>query len=89
MAQLGQTSAAGVGNAALTTGQSIGNNMIGAGNVQAAGQIGSANAFSGGLQSFFNRPAFMNAMSGGGGGGNYLNAASTSTPQDLISGYTG
>lgn len=94
VAQLGQTSAAGVGNAALTTGQSIGNNIIGAGNAQAAGTIGSANAFSGGIQSFFNSPAFLNAItsgngSAGGGGGLYSNALSTSTPQDLISSYTG
>jgi hypothetical protein len=67
--QLGQTSAAGVGNAALTTGQSIGSNIIGAGNAQAAGTIGSANAFSGGIQSIFNSPAFTQLLTNSGGGG--------------------
>lgn len=92
-AQLGQTSAAGVGNAALTTGQSIGSNLIGAGNAQAAGTVGSANAISGGIQSIFNNPAFTqllnNSGSYGGGAGAGTNALSTSTPQDLIAGYTG
>jgi hypothetical protein len=69
-AGLGENAAAGVGNAAISTGQSIGNNMIGAGNAQAAGTVGSANALNGGLSSItgmLNNPAFLNAFSGGGG----------------------
>jgi len=87
--QLGQTSAAGVGNAALTTGQGIASNQIGAGNAQAAGIVGSANALSGGVQSFFDSPAFLSAISATGNNGGYSSALSTSTPQDLIAGYTG
>ena len=72
---VGQSSAAGVGTAATGTGQEIGNNLIGAGNARAAGTMGSANALSGGIQSFFNSPGFMNMISGlsngSGGGGPY------------------
>lgn len=71
VAGLGENAAAGVGNAAVSTGQSIGSNMIGAGNAQAAGQVGSANALSGGLtslSSLFNNSSFLNSFSNGGGG---------------------
>jgi hypothetical protein len=70
IAGLGENAAAGVGNAAVSTGQSIGSNMIGAGNAQAAGQVGSANALSGGLtslSSLFNNSSFLNSFSNGGG----------------------
>jgi hypothetical protein len=84
--QLGQTSAAGVGNAALTTGAQVGSNIIGAGNAQAAGQIGSANSISSGLQSIFNSPQFAqlfngnsNGASGLVGGVNALTAANQSS----------
>jgi hypothetical protein len=46
---LGENAAAGTGNAAIQTGQNIGQNMIGAGNAAAAGQIGQAAAWSNGL----------------------------------------
>lgn len=46
IASLGQNAAAGVGNQGIATGQSIGSNIVGAGNASAAGQIGSANAWS-------------------------------------------
>jgi hypothetical protein len=46
VASLGQNAAAGVGNQGIATGQSIGANIVGAGNASAAGQIGSANAWS-------------------------------------------
>jgi len=88
VAGLGENAAAGVGNAAVSTGQSIGSNMIGAGNAQAAGTVGSANALSGGLtslSSLFNNSSFLNSF------GNAANSSAygTSTPQDLIAGYTG
>ena len=60
--------------------------MIGAGNAQAAGQVGSANALSGGLTSLFTNPAFLNAFSGSGGsatgtfGGGDFSGAFTSDP---------
>jgi len=44
LAGLGENAAAGVGNAAVTTGQGIGNNMIGAGNAQAGSYIQGGNA---------------------------------------------
>lgn len=46
---LGQNAAAGVGNAGLQTASNIGNNITSGANAQAAGQVGSANALSGGL----------------------------------------
>jgi len=70
--QLGQTSAAGVGNAALTTGQAMAGNTIGAGNAAAAGTIGQANAISGGLQSIFNSPSFTNLLTQSGNGASGL-----------------
>lgn len=49
MANLGQTSAAGVGNIGASTANSIGQNTIGAGNAIAAGQVGSAGAINTGV----------------------------------------
>jgi hypothetical protein len=72
-ASLGENAAAGVGNAAISTGQSIGSNMIGAGNAQAAGTVGSANALSGGLtslSSLLNNQSFLNSFGGGSSGFN-------------------
>lgn len=66
-ASLGENAAAGVGNAAIQTGQSIGSNMIGAGNAQAAGTVGSANALSGGLTSLLNNQAFLQSFGGNSG----------------------
>lgn len=42
--QVGENAAAGVGNAAVTTGQSVGGNIIGAGNAQAGAYMASGNA---------------------------------------------
>jgi hypothetical protein len=58
-----QTSANTLTNAAGTLGQSLGSNIIGAGNAQAAGQIGSANAIAGGLGqgiNFYQNQQYMN-----------------------------
>lgn len=88
-AGLGENAAAGVGNAATSTGQSIGSNLIGAGNAQAAGTVGSANALSGGLTSLLNNQAFLNAFSGSSGGaGNFsvYNTPATSTDPYLTGG---
>lgn len=49
MANLGQTSAAGVGNIGASTAANIGSNTIGAGNAIAAGQVGSASAINSGI----------------------------------------
>lgn len=73
MVGVGENAAAGVGNNAITTGQSIGSNTIGAGNAAAAGTVGSANALAGGVQSFFNSPSFMSTLSSlGTSGGNQV-----------------
>jgi hypothetical protein len=78
---LGQNAAAGVGNAGIQTGTNIGNLLTGAGNAQAAGQIGSANAISGGLQGLGNSGLLYSLLSGQGGGvspgiyGNFVNNA--------------
>ena len=49
LAALGQNAAAGVGNQAVATGSTIGGNITGAANAEAAGRIGQANAIGGGL----------------------------------------
>lgn len=49
IAQLGQGAAANSGAAAISAGQNIGNNITQAGTASAAGQVGSANAYSGAL----------------------------------------
>lgn len=84
-ASLGENAAAGVGNAAIQTGQSIGNNMIGAGNAQGAAQVATGNNYASALTSLMNNQAFLNSF----GSGANSTALGTSTPQDLIEGYTG
>lgn len=73
--RLGQASAAGTAAAGQQSAQNIGNLMVGLGQAQAAGQIGTANAFAqgltgvsgaigGGLQNY----ALLSALNKGGGG---------------------
>jgi hypothetical protein len=66
--QLGQNAAAGVGTAAVNTGNSIAQNTIGAGNAAAAGRIATGNAISGAASSV-GSGALLNQILGGGGGG--------------------
>lgn len=66
---LGENAAANVGQGALATGQNVSNLTVGAGNAQAAGTIGSANAISGGLQSAGSNALLYQMLNGGGGGG--------------------
>jgi|ERR1700742_2395876 len=54
IASLGENAGAGVGNAAIQTGQSIGNNIIGAGNAQAASYLNTGNSINNGLQGVAN-----------------------------------
>lgn len=54
VAGTGQTSATTLGNVGQNTANNIGNNMTSAGTATAAGQMGSANAWSTGLQNFNN-----------------------------------
>jgi hypothetical protein len=53
-AALGQSAAAGTGAAALTTGQGIANNTIGAGNAQGAASIAAGNALGSGSNALLN-----------------------------------
>jgi hypothetical protein len=66
LVQTGQTSAAGVGNIGASTAANVGNNIIGAGNARAAGQVGSANAFTGGINNMSQLMMFMKMFGGGG-----------------------
>jgi hypothetical protein len=65
LAGVGQTSANTLTGAAGQFGQQMGSNIIGAGNAAAAGQIGSANAFTQGLGqglSFYQGQQFLNRL---------------------------
>jgi hypothetical protein len=65
--QLGQASAAGVGAAGIQTGQSVGNNLIGAGNASAAAANTTGAAINSGLNSV-TQGLLLNSLTGGGGG---------------------
>ena len=77
IAGLGQAQAFGNQQMASQTGQSMGNNIVGAGNALAAGQVGAANAWSNGLSNagssinsgIMNYLMYSNMNSGGGYGG--------------------
>lgn len=72
-------------------GNNISANTIGAGNATAAGTVGSANAISGGLSNLASSGsnyALLSQLTNQ-GTSSYGSAASTSTPADLISSYTG
>jgi hypothetical protein len=66
---LGQNSAAGVGNAGLQTANTAGNFLTSGANASAAGQIGAANAISGGLGSISQGAGLYGLLGGGGFGG--------------------
>jgi hypothetical protein len=68
---IGQTAANQTGAAAANFGAQMGNNIIGAGNAQAAGRIGGANALMGGIGqgvSMYQQNSLMNQFGGGYGG---------------------
>lgn len=67
LANLGQTSAAGVGNIGTSVANSIGQNTIGAGNALAAGQVGSANAINTGINNGLQNWLLASALQGGQG----------------------
>jgi len=73
-----QSSANTLGTQAGQLGQYLGSNIIGAGNAQAAGQIGAANAITGGVGqgiNFYQNQQLMNRLfpvRGGGGGFGYM-----------------
>lgn len=89
---LGQNAAAGVGNAGIQTGANMSNTLTSGAAASAAGTIGSANAASNGLSSLGSNGLLYSLMNPSAGGGAFYgnsSAAGTSTPQDLIAGYTG
>jgi hypothetical protein len=65
---LGQSSAAGVGNAGLQTAAQAGNFLTSGANAQAAGTIGSANAINSGLGSVAQGGLLYSLLNNGGGG---------------------
>ena len=72
LAGIGQTSTNLVGQAGQNYATNVGNLMTGAGAAQAAGQVGMANALTGGLGTYLNYTqgnALLNALRGGGAGG--------------------
>lgn len=64
---VGENAAAGVGNIGAQTAANIGNTVTSGANAQAAGQIGAANAYAGGLNNMGSM-YMMSQMMGGGGG---------------------
>jgi len=64
LAQLGENAAAGQGGISANVGGQIGQNIIGAGNVQSAGLVGAGSAAQGGIQNFL----LSQLLNGGGGG---------------------
>jgi hypothetical protein len=83
LAGVGQSSANTLGQQAGAYGSAMASNIIGAGNAQAAGQIGQANAFSSGLGqgiNFYQNQQLLNRMP-------TYNAASTSAPSVIGGGF--
>lgn len=86
---VGENAAAGVGNMGVQTSSNIGNTLTSGAAARAAGQIGSANAFTGGINNGMGY-YMLNNMTGGnlfGGGGGISNAdvaASHAAGMDLI-----
>lgn len=90
LAQLGQNAASMTGMQATQTGANMANTMTAAGNAQAAGTMGMANAITGGINNGMGY-YMLNNLTGGNLFGSAANSSAlgTSTPQDLIAGYTG
>ena len=83
LAGIGQTATNLVGQAGQNYATNVGNLMTGAGAAQAAGQVGMANAITGGLGTYLNysqNNALLNALRGGGG-------AATTIPMQPGGGY--
>lgn len=88
---LGQNAATTVGNQGLQTAANAGNLTTSAANAEAAGTVGASNAISSGLSGIGNSAtnyALLSQLTNQ-GTSSYSSAASTSTPTDLISSYTG
>lgn len=80
VAGAGQNAAAGLGTATMGTADAIAGSREGAGNAQAAGMVGSANAWTGALgnvSNIFQQSALLQSILGQNGGGNMKNAFDT------------
>lgn len=76
LSSAGQAAANQTGTFGTQAGQNIGNNIVGAGNAQAAGIVGGTNAITGGVNNYLNYQLVQQALArnqgssvGGGGGG--------------------
>jgi hypothetical protein len=90
LAGIGQTATNLVGTAGQNYATNVGNLMTGAGAAQAAGQVGVANALTGGMSTYLNysqNNALLNALRGGGGNyGSGSNYATVTNPYFTPSG---
>lgn len=74
-AGIGSGAAAQTGNFGTQTGSNVGQALIGAGTASASGQVGAANAISGGIGNATNMYIANRLLSGGGGGGGGFGSA--------------
>ncbi|HEX7948210.1 MAG TPA: hypothetical protein VF495_26330 [Phenylobacterium sp.] len=88
-AALGENAAAGVGTAAIQTGQNVGNAYQAAGQATAAGQVGQANALQSGLYGLSNSYLTSKLLGGGMGGGAGAGSASPPTVVQNSGGFYG
>ena len=86
VAGLGENAAAGLGNTGASYANGMSNTITGVGNAQAAGQIGSANAWSGALNNGMGYYQLSNMMNNSGGGGGGLFGSVGSGLADLAAG---
>jgi len=79
LANMGENAGANVGSAATSTGQSVGSNMIGAGNANAAAMMATANSASNGANNIGNMFLLNSLMKSNGGAGIFGSSAPTPT----------
>lgn len=90
IANLGENAAAGTGSIAAQVGSNIGNNITGAGNAAAAGQVGAANAVSGGISNLTSNYLLSSLLGNGGPGlGSLFGGGGGSGITQLPTGYVG
>ena len=90
----GLSSALGQGQISANVGQNVGSNIIGAGNAQAAGTVGVANALTGGISSGYNQWLQQQYLNKGNFGGSYisptdLSGLSNTAASNIYSGAAG
>jgi len=86
LAGVGQTTATQLGQFGATNAANVGNLMTGGAAAQAAGQVGAANAVTGGLGTYLNYTSnnnLLNALRNRGGGGFPSGTGMTNTPYDF------